>query len=320
MLIAGSWIAAARWSGRLDFRPLLAALDEGPDALARSEAPPSFVLEARRTRALDGPAPLRLGSSEYPARLLDLERPPPLIWFRGECGRLGDPALSIVGARASTPYGRAMAASIAREVCRREGVVVSGGARGIDTAAHESCLSEGGGTVAVLGGGLEGPFTGTQRRLHARIREGGGLLLSEQPPWDPARRWTFPRRNRLIAALGWATVVVEAGKASGSRHTACAAREMGREVLAVPGRVGEPASVGCLQLIAEGASCVTSVVAVADRLGRPLSGRLLSALPASPLELSRVLGQEARGVMGLLAMLELRGIVQRMPDGRYGLR
>jgi len=320
MLISGSWIAAARWSGRLDFRPWLVALDEGPDALARAGAPPSFVLEARRTDAMEASAPLRLGSSGYPVRLLDLERPPPLLWFRGERGRLAGPALAIVGARASTPYGRAFAASMAREACRREGVVVSGGARGIDTAAHEACLSEGGGTIAILGGGLDGPFTNFQRRLHARIRQGCGLLLSEQPPTDPARRWTFPRRNRLIAALGWATLVVEAGERSGSLHTASAARELGREVLAVPGRIGEAASAGCLRLIADGATCVTSVAAVADRLGSPLSAQLLHALPATPLELSQTLKQEPRGVMGLLAMLELRGIVQRMPDGRYGLR
>ena len=320
MHLSSSWIAAARWSSRLDFRPLLTALDQGPTALARSGAPGAFVSEVRKTDPLDCEGVVLLGQPGYPARLLALRRPPPAVWHRGNWNLLERPALAIVGARACTPYGRATSSALAREVARREAVVVSGGARGIDTAAHEGCLDEGGGTIAVLGGGLDSGFTDGQRGLHSRILNRGGLLLSELPPTDNARRWTYPRRNRLIAALGRATVVVEAGSRSGARHTAEAARELSLEVLAVPGRIGEAASAGCLEMLADGATCVTSIADAADRVGRPMSQRLLDALPSSPLELANALGESPRAVMGLLAMLELRGIVRAMPDGRYGLR
>ncbi len=319
MLVSGSWLTAARWSSRLDFRPLVSALDGGPRALARAGAPPAFVKEAAACPPAEVGAPLRSDAEGYPAALLELAAPPPLLWAEGSLEVLTRPALAIVGARACTPYGRLVAGRLAREVSQRGGVVVSGGARGVDSAAH-SATFDGGATVAVLGGGLESAFTSAQGALHQGILSHGGLLLSEQPPLDRARRWTFPRRNRLIAALGCATVVVEAAEGSGSLHTARAAHALGRDVLAVPGRLGEAASAGCLELIAQGALCVTDLNAVADRVGQPMSRRLAGLLPATPSELADGLEQEPRAVMGLLAMLELRGIVRRMRDGRYGLR
>ena len=319
MLMSGSWLTAARWSSRLDFRPFVRALDQGPGALARAGAPPSFVQEAASCEPAEVGTPLRLDHPEYPPALLELAAPPPLLWAEGDLQALRRPALAIVGARACTPYGRSVAGRLAREVSHRAGVVVSGGARGVDTAAHTATFQEGT-TIAVLGGGLDSAFTSTQRTLHQGILDHGGLLLSEQPPTDRARRWTFPRRNRLIAALGRATVVVEAAEGSGSLHTAQAAHELGRDVLAVPGRIGEGASAGCLRLIAGGAICVTDLNEVADRIGQPLSRRIADLLPALPTDVAAALGQDCRAVMGLLAMLELRGIVRCMPDGRYGLR
>ena len=315
MNFSACWIAAARWSSRLDFRPLVSALDQGPAALARAGAPAAFLRDVGKTSPLEGPSALRIDQPDYPKALLALRRPPPLLWWRGERRVLERPALAIVGARSCTPYGRSTASALAREVAERDATIVSGGARGIDTAAHQGCPRG----VLVLGGGLDSGFTPAQRRLHRQVLDAGGVLLSELPPTDPGRRWTFPRRNRLIAALARATVVVEAAEKSGSLYTAEAARELGLEVLAVPGRLGEKASAGCLGLLRSGATCVTSVSDVADRVGQPLSAELVASLPATPLDLAVRLGKTPRAVLAMLALLELRGIVGRMPDGRYGL-
>jgi len=310
------WIAAARWSSRLDFRPLVSALDQGPAALIRAGAPASFIRDVGKTASVQGPAALRIDQPGYPQRLLALRRPPPLLWWRGDRDVLQRPALAIVGSRACTPYGRSTSAALAREVHARDATIVSGGARGIDSAAHQGCPRG----VLVLGGGLDSGFTPSQHRLHQEVLDAGGVLLSELPPRDPSRRWTFPRRNRLIAALARATVVVEAAEKSGALYTADAARELGLEVLAVPGRLGEKASAGCLGLLRGGATCVTSIADVADRVGQPLSAEIVATLPATPLVLAAQLGQTPRAVLAMLALLELRGIVERMSDGRYGLR
>jgi len=257
--------------------------------------------------------------------LLDLAHPPPALWLEGDPQALVGPALSVVGSRSCTPYGRNLAHRIGRTVAGAAAVLVSGGARGIDTEAHRGALSAGR-TVAVLGAGLAAPAAPAALHLRRDIVAAGGALVTELPPTDPARRWTFPRRNRLIAALGAATVVVEAGLRSGARITARLAADIGRDVYAVPGPVGAPASRGCLRLLAEGAHVVEDQGTLTRLLGatapasRPRDA-LLAALepPATAAEVAARLGRPPAEVLKTLALLELASTVRRLPGGRYGL-
>jgi DNA processing protein len=191
--------------------------------------------------------------------------------------------------------------------------LVSGAARGIDESAHRGALEAGGVTIAILGQGLCSRASGPEaRRLHDDILDGGGSLLSELPPRDPPTKFTFPRRNRLIAALARATVVVEASLLSGAMHTAKAARDLSREVWAVPGRIDAPASAGCLLLISEGCLCVRELVEVTAgwrRVGNDPASRLLMALdaPRGLGEIAARLEAPLREVLGLLTKLELTG-------------
>lgn len=308
------WITLARWSGRVD--PRLYAEGAVP-----SGAPPALARALRSARGRESqPYPFaRIGDDRYPGSLLDLACPPAVVWFDGDVDVLRRPGLAVVGARACTSYGRQIACRLGAAAVGADGALISGAARGIDRAAHEGALP--GPTVAVLGSGLGARPGGVPGRLQDRIAN-DGLLMTELPPSDPATRWTFPRRNRLIAALARCVVVVEAGRKSGALHTANAARDLDRPLLAVPGPIGAPASEGCLQLLSEG---VAPLVRVEDAVTplRPadsLASRLLTALENKPAPLSVILaraGAEPREALPLLSALELTGGVRRLPGGRY---
>lgn len=277
-------------------------------------------LNASRERAWSSPC-LTLEDPAYPAALLELERPPPVLWWRGCLELVERPGVSIVGARSCTPSGLQWADRVATVVARAGAPVVSGAARGIDTAAHRGALAAGGPTVAVLGCGLDDSST-RRNEVIGQMIEQGGLVLSEFPPNDPPTTWTFPRRNRLIAALGRATVVVEASERSGSLHTARFARELGREVFALPGRPDAIASAGALALIAEGATMLLRPADVLACLGDPareVPAKLRNALakPASAEAVAALSGIEPREVLRLLVTLELTGLVRRLSDQRY---
>ncbi|MCP4804125.1 MAG: DNA-protecting protein DprA [Proteobacteria bacterium] len=308
------WIALARWSGRIDPRLYL-------DGAVPADAPVGLVRSLREARGLEAqPTPfVRFGDPGYPAALQDLAAPPPVLWLRGDAELLEAPGLGVVGARACTPYGRSVASRLGRAAVAAGGVLVSGAARGIDRAAHEGALD--GPTVAVLGSGLVARPSAWARQLHDRIAA-HGLVVSELPPHDPATRWTFPRRNRLIAALSRAVVVVEAGRKSGALHTANAANALGRPLFAVPGRIDAPASAGCLQLIREGVPPLVELDEAIAALRAPDSpaARLLGALDGGPVSLTTLLARmnaTPRDVLPLLAALELTGGVRRLADGRY---
>lgn len=330
--VPGRWIAASRWSNRVDLRPVFEHLG-GPDAFLRATGPAlkDAGLSDSAVRALiTTPEQLgsdpwtHLGSPSYPRALLDLRRPPPVIWLRGDQALLSAPGVGVVGTRTCTAYGRRIAHRIAGVVSREGGVVVSGAAWGIDACAHRGAA--GGRTIAVLGAGLEASASQAARRLREEVLTAGGLLISEMAPVDPGARWTFPRRNRLIAALSRCCVVVEAGERSGALITARQAAALGRPIFAVPGPMDAPASAGPLRLIAAGASCLTSM--------EPLLGQLQGATPDSPAarlrralvqpgsasELARRTGLSLSGTMGALALLELTREVRRLPDQRYALR
>ncbi|MDO9591444.1 MAG: DNA-processing protein DprA, partial [Microcella sp.] len=203
------------------------------------------------------------GDPHWPAGLDALgDSPPVLLWARGDLELLRRPGVAIVGARAATGYGEHVAMELAAALCARDVVVVSGGAYGIDGMAHRAALASGGATVAVLAGGIDRLYPSGHEALLTRVAE-HGLLLSEVACGTAPTKWRFLQRNRLIAALSAATVVVEAGRRSGSLNTAGHALTMGRPVGIVPGPITSAASAGChATLRNEPVTCVTSVAEV----------------------------------------------------------
>jgi DNA processing protein len=269
-----------------------------------------------------------------------IPHPPLVLWAVGP-EHLADVAArscALVGTRASTGYGEYVAADLATGLVEREVAVVSGGAYGIDGAAHRAALAAEGVTVAVLAGGVDVPYPAGHSALLHRIAT-HGLVVSEYPPGLRPARHRFLTRNRLVAAIGRATVVVEAGLRSGAASTAAWAEALGRPVCAVPGPVTSSASAGCHVLVRNGAHLVTrsdEIVELVGRMGEfasepshqvsPLDGLteqellVYDALPArggkNLEEVAIAAGVPAIQVLGPLATLELVGLVTQQ-DGRW---
>jgi DNA processing protein len=273
----------------------------------------------------------------YPLRLRVLERPPAVLHVAGGLDRFlalvdGEP-VAIVGARKGTPYGIDVARKLAGGLGRAGITVLSGMALGIDSAAHAGALSSDAPTVAVLPGGAQRAYPVAKRALHARIRE-VGAAVSELPGGEEIWRWMFPARNRIIAALGAMTIVVEAGERSGALLTARLARSLGRPVGAVPGRVTSPMSHGPNALLAAGAYVIRKPQDVLDLLYgvgvrvapdatrpqlAPELRELLDAITAghdTAGALERA-GFPAEQGLAALASLELAGFVRREAGGRF---
>ncbi len=211
--------------------------------------------EIARTRAL-GARFLAMGEPGYPPWLVHGHAPPPVLTLRGSADLLARRAVAIVGARNGSAAGRKVAGTLARDLGANGVLVVSGFARGIDAAAHGAAAATG--TAAVFAGGIDVIYPPEHDGLLARILDGGGCAVTEMPfGWTP-RAKDFPRRNRIIAGIAVATVVIEAAKRSGTLITARRALEQNREVMAVPGSPLDPRSVGTNDLIKNGARCVTS--------------------------------------------------------------
>jgi DNA processing protein len=188
----------------------------------------------------------------YPRRLHDLDPKPPLIHGLGDPAVLDAPrTAAVVGTRRPTPAGRVLAAQVATRLVEAQAAVVSGVAIGIDGAAHAATLAAGGLTVGVIGGGHRYPGPRAHRDLRSQIVDGGGALISEHHPSVKPTHGTYPRRNRVIAALSDGTVVVEAPKISGALITAHITLELGRPLLVAPGRIGDWSTAGCLRLLRE---------------------------------------------------------------------
>jgi DNA processing protein len=275
----------------------------------------------------------------YPEALRDLGDPPAVLFARGEPAllrRLGrDSAVTIVGSRRASAYGRELATKLGKEVAASGLVVVSGMAIGIDSSAHTGAIGAGALTVAVLGTGVDVPYPPRSQGLYTEIVE-RGLVLSELPPGTTARRWMFPARNRIMAALSGMTVVVEARERSGSLITAEMADHLGREVGAVPGRVGTSPAAGTNALIQDGAALIRDGQDVLDALLGPGGGSRLQTPtgPALNQELARVLelveagagspdalardsGLAAGPLASALVKLELDGYLRSDAAGRY---
>jgi DNA processing protein len=207
------------------------------------------------------------GDTDWPPGLDQLADIPPVLWAAGNLDLLDDrPRVAIVGTRRATAYGLRVTRALGGAFARAGACVVSGMARGIDAAAHRAALDAGGTTIAVLGTGADIVYPAANRALYAEIRE-RGLLLSEYPPGERANGGSFPRRNRIIAALASLTIAVEAGVKSGALITAKYARELNREVAAVPGCIDQPQAEGTNLLLRDGASMICGVedaLALAD--------------------------------------------------------
>ena len=268
---------------------------------------------------------------------------PLVLWVRGPSRLCDIPhrSAAIVGTRAATSYGEYVAADFASGLAERDVAVVSGGAYGIDGAAHRATLASDGETVAVLAAGLDVPYPSGHSALLHRVA-GHGLLVSEYPPGTRPTRRQFLTRNRLVAALGAATVVVEAGVRSGAANTAAWADALGRQVCAVPGPITSSSSVGCHVLIAERkAALVTRAVEVVEAVGRfgefaPDRDRpatevdnlsdeelvVFEALPGRGMctvdEIAVTAGLPATEVLGPLTMLGVRGLAVQ-EDGCWRL-
>ena len=215
-----------------------------------------------------------LSEPEFPAALRELALPPPALHLAGELGGFAAGAVAIVGSREASAYGLEVATWLATELARAGLTVVSGFARGIDAAAHRGALAaEGGRTVAVLGCGLAHDYPRGHRPLGETIRR-RGALLAELPCEAPPTARNFPVRNRIIAALARATIVVEAAPKSGSLITARLALDLGREVLAVPGRITDENAQGVNELVRDGATPVSHPADVLEAIGWGETGRL----------------------------------------------
>jgi DNA processing protein len=288
------------------------------------------------------------GDPEWPEGLALLDDSPPvLLWARGDRALLGRPAIAIVGARAATGYGEHVAMELAAALAARDAVIVSGGAYGIDGMAHRAVLASRGATIAVLAGGLDRLYPSGHEALLGRIAE-QGLLLSEAPCGSAPTKWRFLQRNRLIAALSAATIVVEAGRRSGALSTAGHALGLGLPVGLVPGPITSAASAGCHAFLREWPTTLVTGAPDVMRLafgddgvlprdrqgvaasdddaplepsGNPMHTRVLDALrPRRGMtveEVARSAGVSTAAVRGALGGLELEGSVARGLDGLW---
>ena len=284
------------------------ALEALPDLVRRGGGVSSLLAdEASVARELQfvekfGGRHIFIGDPEYPSLLSHLDNAPPVLSVKGDLGLLNRIAISIVGARNASAGACQFARQLAYDLGQMEFPVVSGLARGIDTAAHAGSIESG--TIAVIAGGLDVVYPPENKALQDAIAE-RGLLIAEQPPGTEPRARHFPYRNRIIAGISAGTVVVEAAPKSGSLITARLAAEAGREVMAIPGSPLDPRSRGCNQLIREGATLVQNAEEIAE-LVRPLDHRM-RAVPARYVasELATIgddINDERQAVIDLMGM------------------
>jgi len=286
---------------------------------------------------------LVLGQGLYPRLLAELEDAPPLLMVKGNVNLLDRPAVAIVGARNASAAACRFARSLAHDLGGERLLVVSGLARGIDSAAHDGALETG--TIAVIAGGID-VFYPPENEDRQRVIAERGLVLAEMPPGTEPRARHFPYRNRIIAGICAGTVVVEAAPRSGSLITARLAAEAGREVMAVPGSPLDPRAQGCNQLIRDGATLIQTAADVAEQLGpveprvraepanydhriaEQLNGSdalgsveaLLGPSPVPVDEIIRLSGASSGAVQMALLELDLAGRLDRHAGGKVSLR
>jgi DNA processing protein len=297
--------------GPVTYRQLLArfgsaerAIEALPDLAARGGGKPPRIADAAtvkreiaRVETL-GARYLFIDDADYPPLLAELDNAPAVMTIRGDSALFARTSVAMVGARNASAAACRFARGLAVELGREGVVIVSGLARGLDTAAHQGSLATG--TIGVIASGIDIAFPPENRALQEQVAE-QGLLIAEQPPGSEPLARNFPHRNRVIAGLATGTVVVEAAPRSGSLITARLAAEAGRDVMAVPGSPLEPRAQGCNLLIREGATLVQSAADILETI-RPIDPRMVRA-PASPFD-GRPGGEpddaERRALIGLL--------------------
>lgn len=281
---------------------------------------------------------LALKTSGYPAALVEIVDPPPLLYLKGTLEERDAKAVAIVGSRQCTAYGRRMAERLATDLANKGYTIVSGLARGIDGCAHRGALQAGGRTVAVLAGGLAKIYPPEHAELASAVAASGGLLTEATMSMQPLAAM-FPARNRLISGLSRAVIIVEAAEKSGALITARHAAEQGRPVFAVPGAVDNPASAGTHRLLRDGAVLIRGVDDVLEELEgvtdrKPpaavkvepppglsdLQRRIWDCLAERPRhvdEMTRHLAVPVAEVTTALMMLEMKKTVRRLPGNSY---
>lgn len=289
------------------------------------------ALERGRARGI---VPVAWGEARYPKLLAAIPDPPVVLWVAGDAGCLALPAVAIVGSRAASPYGIEAGSRLAGELGGAGMTVVSGLARGVDSAAHRGALGADALTIAVLGSGVDVIYPAEHRALADAIA-GQGAVVSEYPPGTPPMKQYFPLRNRIISGLSLGVVVIEAAHKSGSLITANRALEQGRHVMAVPGNILSGRFSGSHGLLRDGARVVDGAADVLEELGTSTL-RALCAPPrhgdggrdevlrvmeaAEPCDLDTLAastGLEPRALLPRLLDLELAGRVRRAGGGRF---
>ncbi len=276
-----------------------------------------------------GIEPVVWDSASYPVALTTIIDPPPVLWVRGSIDVLNSDAVAIVGARAASPYGLSVAEQLATDLAEAGLVIVSGMARGVDSAAHRGALAAGGLTIAVLGSGVDVIYPPEHASLAEAIAS-SGAVVSELVPGSLPLPQFFPLRNRIISGLCRAVVVIEAGEKSGSLITAKMALEQGRDVLAVPGNVLSGRNRGAHGLLRDGAKIVESADDILEELGMPAACRkpgqspadpvLASLTPGEPSDLDAIserTGLSPTRLLPRLFELELAGAVTRVGGGKF---
>lgn len=276
----------------------------------------------------------------YPVPLQTIPSPPPVLYLKGTWEKRDLKAIAIVGSRRATHYGRTVAEQLAYELASRGLTIISGMARGIDSAAHRGALAAGGRTIGILGSGLGVIYPPENKGLATKIAA-SGAVMSEFPFKTPPYRGNFPRRNRLISGLSLGVVIVEADLQSGALITADHALEQGREVFAVPGNITSKTSRGCHKLIKQGAKLVETWADVWEELEphlgpSPPQGtreafpllaggeeRLYRLLEEGPLHIDELIGRSGltpSQVASLMLSLVMKGLVEELPGKVFGRR
>jgi DNA processing protein len=333
-LKVGEHLRAGRTAGDTLDRMLCGVWRDQPENVASLG---SRVEEAIARAQGNGIVAVPWSDAAYPVSLTTIVAPPPVLWIRGVVAALSVPAVAIVGARAASPYALSVASRLGSDLVACGLTIVSGLARGVDSAAHRGALAGGGITIGVLGSGVDVMYPPEHVAL-ARDMEARGAVISELVPGTPPQPYFFPLRNRIISGLSRAVVVIEAGDKSGSLITARCALEQGRDVLAVPGNVLSGRNRGAHALLRDGAKIVESADDILEELGMTSHGRqpgdasaaggasrlsdpiLACLVPGEPSDLDAISersGLSPSRLLPRLFELELQGAVARVGGGRF---
>ena len=333
------WLVEPRGAGRMvegaraTLETVAAAIDPGLAASGRLDRARAAAQIALETAHAGGITAVPWSDTRYPTALAAIADPPPVLWIRGDPAALRVSSVAIVGSRAGSAYARDVGRELGSGLARRGVTVVSGLARGVDSAAHRGALGADGRTVGVLGSGVDIVYPPEYSRL-ARDMVRRGALVSELPPATTPRPAYFPQRNRLISGLSRAVVVVEASARSGSLITARLALEQGREVMAVPGNVLNGRNRGAHALLKDGAKVVEDVDDILEEIGLaatvPRDARADEVVSDDPVlrhlsrgesydldDLIALSGLDGPRLLPRLLELELSGRVARRDGGRF---